>query len=92
MTTAQKKNVGDFALSGEWEWVPNKCFEIKEDMVMEFRGRECTIADSENNLIPGGKLGPEHGEVTTDVKPGYRCYVTKSWVKFEKEEIDEGKY
>lgn len=76
--------VGQKALNGEWEKISNKCFEIQEDMVMSFNGQSCNIADSEGQPIPNGSLGPTDGETTRDVKTGYRCYVMRAMVKFEK--------
>lgn len=76
--------LGEQALKGEWERIGAKCFEMQEDMVFTFEGVSCNIADSENNLIPGGKLGSSDGEVTRNVLAGYRCYVMRARVKFEK--------
>lgn len=76
--------VGELALSGEWEKISNNRFEIQEDMVMTFEGRSCNIVDAEGNPIPDGCLGPSDGQVTREVKVGYRCYVMRAWVKFEK--------
>jgi hypothetical protein len=76
--------VGDKALKGESEWISNKCFEVEESMIMTFEGRSCNITDKEGNPIPNGKLGPEHGETTREVLAGYRCYVIRAQVKFER--------
>jgi hypothetical protein len=75
-------NVGDKALNGEWEQIGAKYFDMTEDMTMEFQGRSCNIKDGEGSLVE--KLGPEHGRVTREVLAGYRCYVLKAWVKFER--------
>jgi len=74
--------VGERAFNGEWEQIGAQYFDITEDMIMEFQGRSCNIADSEGNLVE--KLGTEHGRVTRDIVAGYRCYVIRAWVKFEK--------
>ncbi|KAE8357016.1 hypothetical protein BDV28DRAFT_126083 [Aspergillus coremiiformis] len=76
--------VGEKALNGEWERISNKCFEIQEDMVMTFEGRSCNLADAEGNPIPNGNLGPTDGLTKREVKAGYRCYVMRASVKFEK--------
>lgn len=76
--------VGEKALNGEWEKISNKCFEIKEDMIMTFEGRSCNITDGEGSLIPNGSLGPADGQTAREVKAGYRCYVMRALVKFEK--------
>ncbi|KAM5439832.1 hypothetical protein MferCBS31731_004243 [Microsporum ferrugineum] len=76
--------VGEKALKGEWEKISNKCFEIQEDMVMTFDGRSCNIADSDGNFVPGGNLGPMDGQVMRTVEAGYRCYIMRAMVKFEK--------
>lgn len=76
--------VGRKALSGEWEWISNKCIEIKEEMVMEFKGRSCNITNNEGDPIPAGELGPNDGLAERDVLPGYRCYVMRAHVKFGK--------
>lgn len=75
--------VGEKALSGEWEKISNKCFEIREDMIMSFKGDSCNIVDGEGNLIPDGCLGPDDGEAEREVKPGYRCYVMRAMVRFK---------
>jgi hypothetical protein len=76
--------VGQKALNGEWERISNKCFEIQEDMVMSFEGQSCNIADSEGKPVPNGSLGIADGRVLRDVKTGYRCYIMRANVKFEK--------
>lgn len=78
--------VGKKALSGEWEMVSNKCFEIQEDLTMEFEGRSCNITDSKGNPIQGGQLGPDDGKVEKEVLAGFRCYIMRALVKFEKKE------
>ncbi|PGG95017.1 hypothetical protein AJ80_10046 [Polytolypa hystricis UAMH7299] len=77
-------DVGEKALNGEWEKISNKCFEIKESMVMTFEGRSCNIADAEGKAIPNGNLGLADGQTTREVEAGYRCYVIRARVKFEK--------
>jgi len=54
--------VGERAFNGEWEQIGAQYFDITEDMIMEFQGRSCNIADSEGNLVE--KLGTEHRRVT----------------------------
>ena len=73
---------GEKALNGEWEKISALAFEISEDMTMEFQGKSCNIADSEGNLVEN--LGEGHGQVSREVLAGYRCYVMRAWVKFEK--------
>lgn len=74
--------LGDKALSGEWEEIGAKKFEITEDMTMEFQGKSCNIKDGEGSLVE--KLGAEHGKVEREVLIGYRCYVMQAWVRFKK--------
>ncbi len=74
--------VGAKAFNGEWEQIGAQYFDIAEDMVMEFQGQSCNIVDSGANLVE--KLGTGHGRVTRDVLAGYRIYVIRAWVKFEK--------
>lgn len=76
--------VGEKAIHGEWEYISNKCFEIEEDMVMKFEGRSCNIADRDGNLVPNGELRSPDVEITRDVLAGYRCYVMRARVKFER--------
>lgn len=75
-------NVGDAASSGQWEQISAHKFEINEDMIMTFEGTSCNIQDSERRLVES--LGSGDGRVTRDVLAGYRCYVIKASVKFEK--------
>lgn len=74
-------NVGDRALAGENEWIMNHRFEITEEMTMEFNGESCNIANPDG---PDEELGPRDGQVTRKVDAGYRCYVMRAWVKFQK--------
>ncbi|OJD22501.1 hypothetical protein ACJ73_06144 [Blastomyces percursus] len=74
--------VGDKALNGEWEEIGARDFHIKEDMTMTFEGRSCNIADCEGKLVE--KLGAGDGQATRKVLAGYRCYIMKASVKFEK--------
>jgi hypothetical protein len=74
--------LGVMALSGEWEEIGACRFEITEDMTMEFQGKSCNIVDGAGGLVEA--LGAEHGRVLREVLTGYRCYVLKAWVKFEK--------
>jgi hypothetical protein len=83
MSTEDK--VGVKALSGKWEKISAYAFEITEDMTMEFQGSSCNIANSDGNLVEN--LGAEHGRVTRETLAGYRCYVMRAWVKFEKKSV-----
>ena len=74
--------LGDKALSGQWEEIGACRFEIPEDMTMEFQGKSCNIVDGEGNTVE--ELGPDHGRVTREVLAGYKCYVLKAWIKFER--------
>jgi len=85
MSAEVGEKVGEKAFNGEWEEISACAFEITEDMTMEFQGRSCNIADSEGNLVEN--LGTEHGQVTREVLAGYRCYVMKAKVKFEKKSV-----
>jgi hypothetical protein len=78
--------VGEQALNGEWERISNKCFEIQEDMIMEFEGRSCNITDSEGNPVPGATFGPDDGLIEKEVLAGFRCYIMRARVKFKKKE------
>jgi len=73
---------GDKAFSGDWERISAFAFDITEDMTMEFEGTSCNIMDSAGNLVE--KLGSEHGQVSREVVTGYRCYVIRARIKFEK--------
>lgn len=73
---------GDKAFNGEWEKISAKAFDITEDMTMEFQGKSCNIMDSEEKLVE--QLGEEHGQVSREVLAGYRCYVIRARVKFER--------
>ncbi|KAL4893560.1 hypothetical protein BDV59DRAFT_177610 [Aspergillus ambiguus] len=74
--------VGAKALSGEFEWISNHSFKIKEQATMIFEGGSCNISDAAGNLVE--KLGKEHGKVQRRVYKGYRCYVMSAWIKLEK--------
>jgi len=74
--------LGDKTFSGKWEEIGAKVFEITEDMTMEFQGKSYNIVDGEGGLVEN--LGTEHGRVTREVLTGYRCYVMRAWIKFEK--------
>lgn len=74
--------VGDKALNGEWEEIAAYRFEITEDMTMEFQGSSCNIVDGEGKLVE--QLGSKDGRVSREALTGYRCYVMRSWIKFEK--------
>lgn len=76
------KVVGAKALSGQWEQVGAQYFDVAEDMTMEFQGRSCEIQDGAGGVVE--KLSAEHGRVTRDVLAGYRCYVLRAWVRFER--------
>jgi len=73
---------GDKALSGEWEDIGARKFDITEDMTMTFEGRSCNIQDGEGKLVE--KLGTEDGQVTREVLAGYKCYIMWARIKFEK--------
>lgn len=73
---------GDKAFNGEWEKISAKAFDIIEDMTMEFQGKSCNITDSNGNVVE--ELGEEHGQVSREVLAGYRCYVMRAWIKFER--------
>ncbi|QSS65769.1 hypothetical protein I7I51_06618 [Histoplasma capsulatum] len=77
--------VGDKALGGEWEEISACAFEITEDMTMEFQGRSCNVVDSEGKLVES--LGVGLGQTTREVLTGYRCYVIRARVKFEKKSV-----
>lgn len=74
--------VGNKALNGEREWIMNHKFEIEADMVMEFEGASCNIADIDSTIVD--TLGPEDGKTEREVHRKYRCYVMRAWVKFER--------
>jgi len=73
---------GDKALSGEWEEIGGHKFEITEEMTMTFEGRSCNILDGEEKVVD--ELGTKDGQVTREVLAGYRCYVMRARIKFEK--------
>jgi len=73
---------GAKAFNGEWEKISAKAFDIPEDMTMEFQGKSCNIMDGEGNVVE--QLGEDHGRVSREVLAGYRCYVIRAWVKFER--------
>lgn len=73
--------VGARALNGKTEWIMNHKFEIEADMVMEFEGASCNIADADGKIVD--TLGPDDGKVERDVHTKYRCYVMRASVKFE---------
>lgn len=75
-------NVGGAAFSGQWEKISAHKFEIAEDMIMTFEGTSCNIQDNNRKLVES--LGTGDGKVTREVLAGYRCYVIKASVKFEK--------
>lgn len=72
--------VGDKALSGEWEEISNKVFEITESLIMEFQGKSCNILDGEGNVLE--QLSEGYAE--REVDSGYRCYVMKAKIRFTK--------
>ena len=74
--------VGEKALSGQFEEIGAHKFEITEAMTMTFEGTSCNIQDGEKNLV--ASLGTADGQVTRQVLAGYRCYIMKASVKFEK--------
>jgi hypothetical protein len=79
-------SVGNKALNGEWEEILAAYkFEITEDMTMSFQGRSCHIEDNKKKLVE--TLGRDDGEVMREVFAGYRCYVMKAWIKFEKKSL-----
>ncbi len=73
---------GTKAFNGEWEKISALVFEITEDMTMEFQGKSCNIIDSDGN--PVEQLGEGDGQVARQVLAGYRCYVMRAWVRFER--------
>ena len=75
-------DVADDALKGDWKWIPHHKFEIETDMVIEFEGLSCNIADATGKIVH--TLGPKDGKTERLVHAKYRCYVLKAWVKFEK--------
>jgi hypothetical protein len=74
--------VGNKALHGEWEEIGAHKFEMLEDMTMTFEGISCNIQDGKGSLVR--TLGKKDGQVTQEVLTGYRCYVIRSRIKFEK--------
>jgi len=73
---------GKKALNGEQVWIEGDRFEITENMTMTFEGGSCNIEDGEGNGVD--TLGANDGNVTREVLVGYKCYVMRAWVKFEK--------
>lgn len=71
---------GDRALNGDPEDILVHTFDISETMHMTFQGRSCNIYDSNGNHVR--TLGP--GKDEAEVLAGYKCYVMKAEVKFEK--------
>lgn len=79
--------VGKRALSGEFEWIKNKCFEMKENMLMTFEGRSCNITKNNNdNNEPVGSYGSGVPAKQVVVEAGHLCFVLYGNIKFEKEE------
>jgi len=74
--------VGDLALGGEWEEINIKCFDIMEDMVMEFKGKSCNIKDSTGEFVM--QYNENQEIVRAEVFVGYQCYVMEAKVKFTK--------
>ncbi|PGH16001.1 hypothetical protein AJ80_05344 [Polytolypa hystricis UAMH7299] len=79
---ADEHTLGAKALGGEWEEIGAKNFEIVESMTMEFEGLSCNVVDNKGKLVE--TLGKDHGRVTREVGDGYKCFVMRAWVKFEK--------
>jgi hypothetical protein len=76
-------DAGKKALAGDWVEIGAELFEITEDMLLSFEGRSCNIQDEEGNLVK--QLGEKDGKVEDEsVLAGYRCFVMKAFVKFEK--------
>lgn len=73
--------VGDKALAGEREYIMVRCFEITEDLTMEFEGESCNILNADGVVE---ELGPRDGIVRREVHAGYQCYVMHSWMKFQR--------
>lgn len=73
---------GKKALEGEWVRIAGDQFDMSEDMIITFEGESCNITDGEGN--PVYTFGIGDGRVTRNVLAGYRCYVMKAYVKFEK--------
>ena len=74
--------VGERALSGETERISAQCFEINEDMLMTFEGQSCNITDNKDEPIFA--YGSSDGEVQKNIKAGYKCYVMRAHIKFER--------
>lgn len=70
------------ALNGDWENISNTVFKITENMTMEFRGKSYNIINKEGD--PVEQLGEGDGQVSREVLAGYRYYVMRAWVKFER--------
>jgi len=51
---------------------------------MTFKGRSCNITDNKDKLVVA--YGPDDGEVQKDVMAGYKCYVMRANIKFERKE------
>jgi len=76
---------GEKALKGEWERISAFVFEIAQDMTIEFEGMSCNVLDSEGTVVE--TLGENDESVKRKVYAGYRCYVMKAWVRFEKDSV-----
>ena len=49
---------------------------------MIFKSRLCNITDGEGKVVE--ELGIEDGQVTKEVLAGYKFYIIRAWIKFEK--------
>ncbi|KAK5790567.1 hypothetical protein VI817_007854 [Penicillium citrinum] len=74
------------AMNGERKFILHYKFEIETDMVMEFEGASCNIADADGNILD--TLGPEHGKTERLLHAGSRCYVLKAYIKFVKKSTE----
>lgn len=79
-------DVGNKALGGVFEKIAAKCFVMEENMLMTFKGYSCNIIDDKGKVI--AEYGPDNEEVKKDVGIGYKCYVMRALVKFEKKSLD----
>lgn len=74
-------DIGEKALGGEFEKISVKCFEMKKNMLMTFKGHSCNITDEEGKFV--GAYGPINEEVKREVMAGYKCFVMRALIKFE---------
>jgi hypothetical protein len=73
---------GQNALDGVRTYIDGERFEIHEEMLIIFEGQSCNILDKEGTEIFAFR---QHDGIKTEkVLPGYKCYVLKGWVYFQK--------